>query len=401
MGKFSDTKYVNTIDSLVSATTDKIKNPYYKFSDKKPTKVTYYSQNVEKSTLDEASGLYGSHIGTDSPFKFNKINNFLLYGLAKINVDYDVGEFGTESAPISGDCIILPNTITPRPGDFFSIPYIKEAILFKVNSVNYDTLDTGANIYSIEYALEKVDAIEQIEEKVERSFNFVVDNIGTDFKAIIQDCDFNIIEQIEALVENLIVKFSDIFYDPRLQTFIFNHDGWLMYDPFLIEFFKRNNVMTFGDEYIHITHATSTNRTFGMDYLKTFFYCLENPDQDIKCSTVGTADMIIDPNSLFSTRLEDYYWVRHVDNSPHKTRFTLFDMDIIDRVKNNIMYEKGNKKEIYNLWIAYFNNDNDFIKGDLISLIKQTDYMDNLDCFYALAITIYILEQYIKRLLAK
>ena len=31
MGKFSDTKYANTIDSLVNATTDKIKNPYYKY----------------------------------------------------------------------------------------------------------------------------------------------------------------------------------------------------------------------------------------------------------------------------------------------------------------------------------------------------------------------------------
>ena len=241
MGKFSDTKYVKTIDSLVDATKDKIKNPYYIFSDKKPTKVTYYAQNIEKSTLDESSGLYGAHIGTDSPFKFNKIKNFLLYGLAKINVDYDVGEFGTESNAINGDCIILPNTITPRPGDFFSITYVKETILFKVNGVNYDTLDTGANIYSIEYSLDRTEDIDKIEDQVEKSFNFLVNNVGTDFKTVIQDCDYNIIDQLEALVENLIVQFSNIFFDPRLQTFIFNHDGWLMYDPFLIEFFKRND----------------------------------------------------------------------------------------------------------------------------------------------------------------
>ena len=56
MGKFSDTRYVNTIDSLVNATKSKLENPYYQFADKKPTKVTYYSQNIEKSTLDESSG---------------------------------------------------------------------------------------------------------------------------------------------------------------------------------------------------------------------------------------------------------------------------------------------------------------------------------------------------------
>ena len=57
MGKFTDTKYTNTIDSLVNATKSKLNNPYYKFNDRKPTKVTYYAQNKEMSTLDEASGL--------------------------------------------------------------------------------------------------------------------------------------------------------------------------------------------------------------------------------------------------------------------------------------------------------------------------------------------------------
>ena len=182
MGKFTDTKYVQTIDNLVDATKDKINNPYYIFSDKKPTKVTYYSQNVEKSTLDEASGLYSAHVGRDSPFKFNKINDFLLYGLAKINVDLDVGDFGTESSPINGDCIILPNTITPRPGDFFAVPYIKETVLFKVNRVNHDTLNSGANIYTLEYTLELTDALDNIEAQVEKTFKFLVSNTGTEFK---------------------------------------------------------------------------------------------------------------------------------------------------------------------------------------------------------------------------
>ena len=401
MGKFSDTKYIKTIDSLVDATKDKLNNPYYLFADRKPTKVTYYNQNVEKSTLDEASGLYGAHIGKDSPFKFNKINDFLLYGLGKITTDYDVGEFGTESSNITGDCIILPNTIEPKPGDFFYISYIKENVLFKVTTVSADTLDTGANIYRLEYSLEHTNAIEQIESQVEKRFNFLVNNIGTDFKAIIQDCDYDIIEKLECLVESLIVYFNNIFFSPRLQTYVYNHDGWMMYDPFVIEFFIRNDVLKFGEEYQYVSHACSTNKTFGMDYTKTFFNCLEHPDQDIKCSTIATADMITDPNSLFAARLEYYYSVNYIDKTPYKTRFHVLDMDIIEHIKNNEMYEKGNNKEIYNLWIAFFNNNKDFITGDIISLIKNADYMDNMSCFYTLAVSIYILEQYMKNLLAK
>lgn len=402
MGKFSDTKYIKTIDNLVESSKDKIKNPYYIFSDKKPTKVTYYNQNIELSTLDESTGLYGAHVGKDSPFKFNKINNFLLYGIERISVQLDVGDFGTESAPINGNAIILPNTVVPRPGDFFSISYLKEKALFKIISVTHDTLDTGANIYNLEYSLELADAIDTIENQVAKSFEFIVTNVGTDFKTLIQSEDYKLINEIERLIEDLIVRFSNTFFDPRLQTFIFNHEGYKMYDPFLIEFFRRNNVLSFGDEYVYVDHAMATNRTFAMDYQKTIFYNLENPDYDLNCKVIASADMIQDPNSLFSTRLDDYYWINYVNRSfVIGSQIYIFDMDIIEHIRNNIEYERGNTKEVYNIWIRYFNRKNDYINGDLLSKIRCMDSMDNLNYFYTLAITIYILEQYVKGSLIK
>ena len=400
MGKFSDTKYINTVDKLVEATKEKLVNPYYPFGDKKPTKVNYYSQNIEKSTLDEASGLYGAHVGKNSPFKFNKIVDFLLYGIDRITTDYSVGDYGTESEPINGDAIILPNTITPRPGDFFSISYVKEVVLFKVNEVTPDTLDTGANIYKISYQLELTDSIDGIESQVEKKFNFIVGNVGTDFKSVIQDCDYDLVNKLGALVDQLIIYFNNIFFDSRLQTFVYNHDGWNFYDPFLIEFFIRNKVLNYGDDYLYVSHALNTRKTFGMDYTKTLFYALENPKDDINCDINATADLISDPNSLFVTRMEYYYEVRYRDNSPYKTRFQIVDPDIIDHIKANKMYNKGDKNEYYNLWIAYFNGTDNFINGDILSLIKKADYMDNLSCFYSLAISIFIIEKYIDSILS-
>ena len=400
MGKFTDTKYINTIDNLVDATKSKLVNPYYIFGDRKPTKVNYYAQNIEKSTLDEASGLYGAHVGKNSPFKFNKINDFLLYGIERITTEYDVSDFGTEASQIAGEAIILPNTITPRPGDFFSISYVKETVLFKVNSVSPDTLDNGANIYKLEYALELTNAVDKIESQIEKTFNFIPRNVGTDFKTIIESCDYELIDSLESLVELLITYFENIFFDNRLQTFVYNHDGWLMYDPFMIEFMIRNNILNYGEKYIFVSHATYTDKTFAMDYSKTFFYSLEHPTESINCVVNATADLINDPNSLFMTRMEYYYKLRYFDKSPYKTRFAVFDTDVIDHIKNNEMYEKGNKNEFYNLWVAYFNNNKDFIKGNLLENIKSIDYMGNLSHFYALGISIFIIEQYIKMLLS-
>lgn len=399
MGKFVNTNYAKTVDNLTKAINNKIDNPYYKFTDQHPSKVTYYNQNIEKSTLDEASGLYEAHISSKSPIIFNKIKDFIIYGLDKVALEYDAGDFGVEANSAgSGDAIILPNTIEPRPGDFFVLSYLKENLLFKVNGVSIDTLDTGANIYKIEYAAELTNSIENIEKQVDKSFTFLVDNVGTDMKSVISDDDKTYIEKLEVLIENMITIFNNLFFDSRLQTFVYNHDGYHMYDPYMIEFLIRNKILNYGDEYIFVDHATPVNKTFSMDYNRSFFRQLELPDEEINCTGLATADLISDPNSLFVTKLDEYYCVRYLDKTPYKTRFEIFNKDILERVKSGKMYIKGSKNEPYNLWINYF-NPSKALKGDMVALIRDIDYMDNLSCFYMLPITIFILEKYVEKLL--
>lgn len=398
MGKFSDTKYVSTVNNLTDAVKSKLNNPYYVFTDKKPTKVTYYAQNIEKTTIDPASGLYGAHLGKESPIKFNKINGFLLYGIDRIATEYDAGDFGIEASSITGEGVVLPNTIYPRPGDFFKVDYIKEDILFKVNAVTPDTLDTGANIYKIEYALERTQVLDTIESQVSKVFNFIAGNVGTDFKCVLENCDYEMIDTLEVLIEELITYFENLFFNSKLQTFIFSHQGYYMYDPFMIEFLIRNKVLEYGEKYVYVSHAMAPNVTFSMDYMKSIFYSLENRSMR-SCNCFATADMITDPNSLFVTRIEDYYWVRHVDDSPLKSRFQIINPEIIDRINNGEYFEKGDKYEVYNLWISFFNNIDNMITGDILEMIRSIDYMDNMEFFYCLGITIYILEKYINTLL--
>lgn len=398
MGKFNDTKYINTIDKLVSAEKSKLDNPYYMFSDQAPTKVTYYAQNIEKSTLDEASGLYESHLDKQSSFKFNKINDFVLYGIERISSEYDVGDNGIEASTISGNAIVLPNTIYPKPGDYFRILYLKEKLLFKVVGVSIDTLDTGANIYKLEYTLGNMDDISSIESKVEKRYNFLINNVGTDYKTILQDCDYDLITNLQDLIEYMIICFNNIFFDSKLQTYVYNHDGWNMYDPYIIEFIMRNKIMDFGDKYIFIAHATSTHKTFGMDYSKTFFHALEEKELN-NASCIATADLITDANSLFYTKIDEYYAIKYNDNDAYKTRFYTIDPEVIDRIRTNTMFDKEDKNEYFNLWIAYFNDNDTVIRGDILQLLKTMDYTDNTQYFYSIIISIFILERSIKKLL--
>jgi len=175
-----------------------------------------------------------------------------------------------------------------------------------------------------------------------------------------------------------------------------------MYDPFMIEFFIRNKIMSYGDRYIFVDHATSVHKTFAMDYSRSFFRSLEDRDiERLQANFTATADMITDPNSLFYTRLEKYYSINHASKDLIKSRLSTFDPEVIFAIKKNEYFDKNSNKSHYNLWIAYFNTDNDWIRDNLLDSIRSIDYMNNLDHFYALAISIFIIERYIEMLIKK
>ena len=70
MGSFSNTKrYEDTVVSLSDGLKNRLKNPYYAFTDKKPIIVEYYNRNIHQSTLDESTKLQEDIIGSKSPDK--------------------------------------------------------------------------------------------------------------------------------------------------------------------------------------------------------------------------------------------------------------------------------------------------------------------------------------------
>ena len=208
MGVFTNSTYTSTIHSIIAATESKINNPYYKFTEKKPTPCTYWKQNREKSTLDESTATNYSHVGEDSPIRFNQINNFYIYGFDKITLDYDLTDFGLESAEIAGEVVVLPNTIIPLPGDFFKVSSIKEDVLFKVNKVTPDTLDNGANFYKIEYKLELVNQYENILKQVVAEYEFIIENVGTDFSCFITSTNYDLAKELNVPI---IMFKTDVF----------------------------------------------------------------------------------------------------------------------------------------------------------------------------------------------
>lgn len=392
-GIFTNSVYTATIEGLMQATEDKVKNPYYKYTDKKPTQVTYFKQNLTKSTLDPTTATNYQHIGEQSPLKFNMIEGFFLYGVERIQLDYDLTDFGLESAPITGDAIVLPNTIEPLPGDVFKIIYIKEDVLFKVDKVTPDSLDNGSNIYKIEYHLEFVNKYNDILEQVVNKFRFIIDYVGTEFSCFITQDSFNTASELLALQKYLLTAYQ-IFFEPSVQTFIFTYKGARMYDPYLIEFLIKNKVLSNADDYFFVDQAIALDHLFPYRYSKSIFSMIEDPTMfnlDVATKPV-TAKKIEDINSLFYTRLEDFYRIEYFDDkAAFITRFNVLDPTLMLNISQGEKFDKDSPLYPFNPLISYFSGES--IDAEMMDYLRRTDYSDTPEFFYSIPINIYIIQK--------
>lgn len=398
MAKFINTQRKETLNSLVDGFKERLKNPYYLNLEAKPTITVYYNIDLKKSTLDEASRMNEANIGPNCPIRFNKIDDFYIYGMDKIATELEQGDYGLETNSIEGEAIILPNTIVPYPGDYFKVDlnYLKDIpYLFKVISVNVDTLEDGANFYKINYKLDRL-TDKELSMLIVDEFSMVVNNVGTNYNSIIRKNDYNFIETMENISTRLKEYYKHLFYSIRVQTFVYNHNYNNFYDSFMIEFIKRNKILDGTDEFLYITHQTTLQNTFPIDYDRTFFRKLELKDIKGSMDIAAVADYIDEPLSILKTRIEPYFSISFANNIPTSSRYSLqlFDIDVIEHIKNNEYYKDNNYN---NAIIKHFNNAQ--LSSNDIDNIENIVFEPTMRLFYDIPVLIYCIESAIQSLL--
>ena len=118
-----------------------------RFLDKSPVFTTFFHLNVNETTVDDGFRDIESIIGNRSPLRFQRIENFPLYGLDPVILSIQDSDQGLDTE-YSGECILLPNTIKPLQNDFFMINHVKGSYIFRVTEVQYDNIRPD-NFYKI------------------------------------------------------------------------------------------------------------------------------------------------------------------------------------------------------------------------------------------------------------
>lgn len=403
--------------SIIDLQNDLLKNPFYLFNDKKAIPVEYYNLNTSRTTLDPSLKITYADYGPESSLRFNLIHDFYLYGLDRISTNLENGEYGITSSDITGDAIILPNTITPYVGDNFVITtsMLKQRYQFNVNSVTMDTFDNGNNYWKIEYSLSRL-TDKDIMPLVVEEFNFVSGNIGTNYSPIIQKTKFDVAKILDDAAVETKKLFKGLYYNNKVQTYTFvylyhvcrvNMNSDFFYDPYMMEFIIRHKLLANdGQKFDYIDHKTSLKPEFNIKYNHSIWKVFETREKNelSACKHSSAAIYIDDPGTIFSTRYEDYFELNYNDPDPVSEMFApaidIIDPQVIGHILEDQLFDQDTKWTKYNAIIKYFNY-HDLGVEDIIPIEHITDTDNNMENYFLLPMIIYVLEFYIKNMMAR
>ena len=431
-GKFlnTTTAYSEMTNKLATFSKQLLDNPYYMYTDKKASECTYYNINTTMTTLDEATRGNYSEISAESPIRFNRIKNFLIYGITRIEPNLDLTEYGLEGNEVTGEAIILPKTIIPFPGDYFKLSVLADSYLFKVTAVNPNTLETGATLYRVNYVLVSSDGLKDIESQVVKTLVFTMSTGGIGGEngsnlatGIVDEGLVQTAQEFDTMLTALKDYYIALFYDAKVETFIYqfknftqewhqnygipkpanvfnmqiatemdrdNPFGLKVYDPYLIEFIIRNGLLNGSSTYIHVMQQMFLEHTFAIDYDRTIFSSIEKKKinkHEGRCT--GNLIRCEQTLSLLYAHPEDYYYMQYHNLNAQFFAINIFDdPEFASRIINQRYYEKHALK---NLIIKYM-NDVEIILDDLAEL-EHIEYMSNKEFYYGIPLAIFCLEK--------
>lgn len=440
MGTFKNTNYVDNsgvdssyktntatgsirtkmISSLTSGMLQRIKNnPFTFFNSANMTVVTFYNINKQYTTLDDTLKNTNNFIGPASGLRFDKIHDVVVYGLGRIDLNIDMGEWGTEADPIEGECVLTPNSFIPYQESYFTIDYLKtkKTLFFRVNSVNIDTLPNGSNFYKIGYKMEGIGY--DITPQVVGEYQFMASNIGSDKPVVVSYEAYNLQTKYQKIINSLTKFYYELFFRSDVQTFVFRSGpyGYFLYDPYLFHFMMRNGIMkTNGYEYIRLEQPAITPPYMQIDYEGTIFRLLEDNTAAFKY-TYGYGLLVQDPMSTLTHRISPYYMISFRDDDglclggPLAEKIYMFDEDLINLIPGvnpllneqewicncqNILNSLDKNRQYYAIIYNYLAGNE--ITSDMLEKIKYIDFVPCKELYYLIPILIFIIKQSISKL---
>ena len=392
---------VDMVEKNIFKYEERLKSPIRRFSDKSFVPVTYYHIRGSASTTDVGYGDVEEILGKESPIKFEKIDNLPLYGLDQMVLQLNTEDQGLDST-FESDAIIMAGTLEPLQNDYFMIKHLKDAYIFRVTGVEYDTV-VSSGCYKINYMLEYIDneMKDHLKNQTVDEYTCIVENIGTNDKCIIQSDLYNRVEEIDKMYAEICKTYMAFYYNERYNCFLADFENGLkLYDPFQLDFivshqlFKRKNAIDslfmteqFEDPRRKIKYQKTIYRFFEtrkMDKLTTFDYTVftgANNQQTAFHRWMDNTVKIMDVPKVF-------------DPSGNGVYHTITN-EFVDTIRLN----GPTNTKTAELIQRYARNEELSIKDISLDIIDEIMDLDdaNLEVFFFTPIILYIIKEIISK----
>jgi hypothetical protein len=270
-----------SVDSYVKATSQ----DYSKYMEGGPTYLTYYSYDNAASTQDYDLEDVHSFAGANSPRKYKKIDDVVVYGVDPLAIQSELSNRGLETK-ISGKFVALPDSLQPTSEDFFSfdVDGLRDH-LFRVIEIQYDKPTNNA-FYEVQWELYPDDP-SLILSNVEDEYVTEYSNIGNKDKTVVKKTSADQADKAKSIVDLMIERFSEDFYDPEIDEFVYRayeQDGTAtdIWCPYLQKFLYNNKILSkyspkVMDDYFILDVGESENPGIYWDsiYRKSIYRALE------------------------------------------------------------------------------------------------------------------------------
>lgn len=185
--------------------------------------VTYYPINADKTTTLDGLKNIQDYIDPSSTVVYDKIENMPMSGVDNLVTQSQFDEEIGYDEDFSSSGIILPNTIIPKPNDFFIIPNAVIPALYVVTSTSPVTARSNP-FTEIQFRLYSRDPekIAQLNRQVDVVYTTTVTSIGTHHSLIIEkDNLFKVEDHITSYLD-LCNLYTTLFYDTNKASFVYN-----------------------------------------------------------------------------------------------------------------------------------------------------------------------------------
>lgn len=403
---------------------DKLNSQYTRFLERPPVFVTYYSINNVESMADDGFQNVERILGSNSPIRFNKIEHFPVYGLDRIVLNLEDDDEGLTTS-YDSELILLPNTVTPSPNDFFIINHVKTSVLFMVTEVALDSIKSN-NYYKIGFTMKSLnpEGLERIDRQVVDNFECIFKNIGTEDKCLVRSDDYVKLNNFMKKFDEISDKFFMLYYDEPTNSLLYQDTFCRLYDAYLTEFITRNKILQNPHDYKTMFLANEDySRLFPIKYEKSIYRTIEKKSKDRLPDEVKFIRLPIDSGeSVFVIRrIRNVMSINFGDEHQYHSQVcvgeTYLEPYLIKAIKNNDLNDYRSLDEImgvmpivdtdedidngftkyplikpiYRIIVKYFNNIDNGLFDEDINCIDADDIGYDLNSFVTTAILLFIL----------